>query len=168
MSEYEFGVEDETNEPAATQDQGPKWFREQMAKVSQDIKSLREENETLRAERARTQVREALTQQGYAPQVADLYTGKPEGLNDWLTAHGAVLAKADGAAVEQGQQAAQGAAQSAVSPEDQAAMERMAAAGQGAQAPALSADDQLTARLNAAKSMEELDAIMREAGSRYF
>jgi hypothetical protein len=47
-------------------------------------------------------------------------------------------------------------------------MERMAAAGQGAQAPALSADDQLTARLNAAKSMEELDAIMREAGSRYF
>jgi hypothetical protein len=139
-----------------------------MDKVSSEIAELKAENDRLKADAAKQTVREQLTAQGYAPQVADLYTGKPEGLDEWLGTYGAGLAKSDGAAVEQGQQAAQGAAQSAVSPEDQAAMERMAAAGQGAQAPALSADDQLTARLNAAKSMEELDAIMRDAGSRYF
>lgn len=167
MSEYEFGVEDEMNEPSG-QDQGPKWFRDQMAKVSGDIKSLREENETLRAERARAQVRDALTAKGYAPQVADLYTGQPDKLDDWLGTYGAGLAKTGGEAAAEAGQGVQGTPQSSVSAEDQAAMAKMAAAGQDGASAALSGEDQLVARMNAAKSMEELDAIMRESGSRYF
>lgn len=165
MSEYGFGVEDDVTEPAA-QDQGPKWFRDQMAKVSADIKSLREENEALRAEKARTQVREALAAQGYAPQVADLYTGKPEGLNDWLGTYGAGLAKSDGSAVIEAGQGVQGTPQSAISAEDQAAMAKMAAAGQDG-AAALGGEDQLAARMRQANSPEELAALMREQGSKF-
>lgn len=165
MSEYDFGSENEMTEPSG-QDQGPKWFREQMAKVSGDIKALREENARLQAEAGRQAVRNALTQQGYAPQVADLYTGKPEGLNDWLGTFGAVLTKTDGEAAGQGQQAAQGAAQSSVSPEDQAAMAKMAAAGQGG-AAVLGGEDQLVARMAQTNNPEELAAILRGEGSKY-
>lgn len=165
MSEYGFGVEDDVIEPAA-QDQGPKWFRDQMAKVSADIKSLREENETLRAEKARTQVREALTAQGYAPQVANLYAGQPEGLNDWLAANAAALAKVDGSAVIEAGQGVQGTPQSAISAEDQAAMAKMAAAGQDG-AAALGGEDQLAARMRQANSLEDMQAIMREQGSKF-
>lgn len=163
MSEYGFGVEDDVTEPAA-QDQGPKWFRDQMAKVSADIKSLREENEALRAEKARTQVREALTAQGYAPQVANLYTGQPEGLNDWLAANAAALAKTGGEAAIEAEQGVQGTPQSAISAEDQAAMAKMAAAGQDRTA-ALGGEDQLAARLAQANTPEELAAIMRGEGN---
>lgn len=165
MSDYGFGVDDELNEP---QDQGakePKWFRDRMDKVSDQMKALQKRNEDLEAAQRQTQVKEALTAQGYAPTAAQLFTGKPEELTDWLGTYGAALAKADASGAEQGQ-GAQGTPQTVVSPESQAAMQQMAAAGQDG-AAALAGDEQLAARLLAAKDETELNAILKGEGSKY-
>lgn len=165
MSDYGFGVDDELNEP---QDQGakePKWFRDRMDKVSDQMKALQKRNEDLEAAQRQTQVKEALAAQGYAPTAAQLFTGKPEELTDWLGTYGAALAKTDGSAVEQGQ-GAQGTPATVVSPESQAAMQQMAAAGQDG-AAALAGDEQLAARLLAAKDDTELNAILKGEGSKY-
>lgn len=165
MSEYGFGIEDEQGEPQAPSSaEGPKFYREWMDKVSGQLGELKAENDRLKAAQQKREVEQALTAQGYAPQAAGLYTGTPEGLNDWLSANGAALAKVDGGAVEQGQ-GTQGVPQSAISPESQAAQAAFSAAGSGA-ASGLSGDDQLAARLAGAQNMEELDAILREAGNR--
>lgn len=163
---YGFGA-DEGIEPQGQGEQGPKWFREHMDKVSEDIKALRAENEALRAEKAKAEVTKTLTAQGYAPQVADLYTGKPEGLTDWLSANGAALAKAAPAAEGEEQAAPQGTPQTVVSPESQAAAAAFAAAGTDGASPALAGDDALAARLAAAKDQDEFNTILRENGSRY-
>ncbi|MGN6127874.1 MAG: hypothetical protein ACTHON_15035 [Humibacter sp.] len=164
MSNYGFGEEtDPTGETAPTE-QGPKWYREGLEKLSGQIAEIKAENDRLKAEQAKQAVKDTLTAQGYAPQVADLYTGKPEGLNDWLSANGALFVKNGEAAGEQGG-APTGPPATTVSQESQAAQAAFSAAGSGA-ASGLSGDDQLVARMNAAQTPEELDAIMREAGNR--
>lgn len=166
MSDYGFGVDDgEQGELQAPNPQGPKWFRERMDEVSVELKALRERNESLEKAQRQTQVAEALTAQGYAPTAAQLFTGKPEELTDWLGTYGAALAKADGSAVEQGQ-GAQGTPQTVISPESQAAMQQMAAAGQDG-AAALAGDEQLAARISMAKDEAELNAILKGEGSKY-
>lgn len=162
---YGFGDEEQTEQQG--QVAAPKWFRERMDKVSEQLAELKAENDRLKDQQARQAVKDTLTAQGYAPQVADLYSGKPEGLNDWLGTYGAALAKGGNAAEGEQQQAPTGPPATTVSPEDQAAMAQMSAAGQGA-APAAAGDDQLLARINAAQTQEELDTIFREAGSPYF
>lgn len=161
---YGFGPDDEQNEPSA-QEQGPKWFRTHMDKVSQQLSELKAENDRLKDAQAKQTVKDTLTAQGYAPQVADLYTGKPEGLNDWLSANGALFVKSGEAAIEQGQ-VPQGPPATTVSPESQAAQAAFSAAGSGTAASGLSGDEQMAARLAAAQTPEEWDAIMREAGNR--
>lgn len=164
MSEYGFGEEIEQGEPEAQEAQGPKWFRDYMGKVSGQLGELKAENDRLKAAQQKQEVEKTLAAKGYAPQAAGLYTGTPDKLDDWLSANGAALAKTDGAAVEQGQ-GVPGTPQTVVSPESQAAQAAFSAAGSGA-ASGLSGDDQLAARMNAAQNMEELDAILREAGNR--
>lgn len=174
MSEYGFGYEDPEFTPAAAEqsgDKAPKWYRERMDKVSEQLNQLVEENNRLKAAQQRSEVESALTKAGYAPQAAGLYQGDPAGLTDWLTANGAALAKLPGAPegageTEQGQ-APQGPPQSVVSPEDQAALTRMQGMGAEGAAPPLGSEEQLVARLNAATTLEEYDAIMREAGNRF-
>lgn len=164
MSEYGFGEEIEQGEPEAQEAQGPKWFRDYMGKVSGQLGELKAENDRLKAAQQKQEVEKTLAAKGYAPQAAGLYTGTPDKLDDWLSANGAALAKTDGGAVEQGQ-GVPGTPQTVVSPESQAAQAAFSAAGSGA-ASGLSGDDQLAARMNAAQNMEELDAILREAGNR--
>lgn len=163
---YGFGVDDEEQgEPQAQGEPDPKGFRKWMGEVSGTLKELQEENARLRESQRQTQVAEALTAQGYAPTAAQLFTGTPDKLNDWLGTYGAALAKTDGSAVDQGQ-APQGTPQTVVSPESQAAMQKMAAAGQDG-AAALAGDEQLAARLLAAKDDTELNAILKGEGSKY-
>lgn len=163
---YGFGPDDEATGEAAPTSQAPKWYREGLEKLSGQIAEIKAENDRLKAEKAKQSVRDTLTAQGYAPQVADLYAGQPEGLNDWLGTYGAGLAKTgDVDAIEAGQ-GVQGTPTSAVSPEDQAAMARMAAAGQGGTG-ALAGEDQLAARMRQAQTPEELAALMREQGSKF-
>ena len=166
MSNFGFGEDDgEQSEPQGQEPQGPKWFRERMDKVSEQLKALQERNAQLEAAQRQTQVAEALKAKGYAPTAAQLFTGTPDKLDDWLGTYGAALAKADGEAVESGQGVQ--STQTVVTPESQAALAAHAAAGQDG-AAALAGDDQLAARLSAATSMEELDQIMRDNGSKYF
>jgi hypothetical protein len=164
VSEYGFGAEIEQGEQAPDATVGPKFYREWMDKISGQLGELKAENDRLKAAQQKQEVEKTLTAKGYAPQAAGLYTGTPDKLDDWLSANGAALAKTDGAAVEQGQ-GVQGTPQTVVSPESQAAQAAFSAAGSGA-ASGLSGDDQLAARMNAAQNMEELDAILREAGNR--
>lgn len=165
MSEYGFGEETEQTEQQG-QVAAPRWFRERMDEVSETLKGLKAENERLKAAQQKQEVEKALTAKGYAPQAAGLYTGTPDKLDDWLSANGAALAKTDGSAVDS-DQGVQGTPQTVVSPESQAQQAAFAAAGQGAASAAASSEDQLIARLKNASSLEELEAIEREQGSRY-
>lgn len=165
MSNFGFGEDEEQGEPQQSE-QGPKWFRTQMAEVSDTLKELRAENDRLKEGQRQTQVADALKAKGYAPTAAELFTGTPDKLDDWLGTYGAALAKSDGATVEQGQ-GVQGTPQSAVPAESQAAMAAFSAAGTDG-VPALGGDDQLAARINATDDEAEFKAIMRGAGNRYF
>jgi hypothetical protein len=164
VSDYGFGPEDDEPQTEAKE---PAWFRSRMDKVSSEIAELKAENDRLKVEAAKQTVKDALTAKGYAPEAAGLYTGAPDKLDDWLSAHGAALVKAADAAVAGQGQAPQGPPASTVSAENQQAQVAFQAAGQGAAGAALSAEDQLVARLKAATTMEELAAIEREQGSRY-
>lgn len=164
MTNYGFGDEEELSEQQG-QVAAPKWFRERMDKVSEQLNELKAENDQLKAQQAQQVVKNAVTAQGYAPGVADLYTGKPEGLNDWLSANGALFAKAAAAAEgEQETQTQAGPPATTVSPESQAAAAAFAAAGHGG-ADGLSAEAQLETRLSQAQTPDEFRAIMREAGN---
>lgn len=160
---YGFGAEE--NEPQEAKE--PAWFRSRMDKVSSEISELKAENDRLKAAAAKQAVKESLTAKGYAPQVADLYTGKPEELDTWLGTYGAGLAKTGGEAAGEAGQGVQGTPQSVVPAESQAALAAFSAAGSGA-APALAGEDALAARIDAAKTSEELATIMREAGNKRF
>lgn len=162
---YGFGTEE--NEPQIQEQPAPKWFRQHMDKVSEDLKALREENDRLKAAQQQQAVREALTAKGYAPQVADLFQGTPDKLDDWLGAYGAGLAKTGGEATGEAGEGVQGTPQTVVSPESQAALAAHAAAGSDGAQPLLG-EDQLVARMNAANSHEELAAILRESGNKHF
>ena len=162
---YGFGAE-EGIEQAPSAEEGPQFYRDWMGKVSKQLQQLQDRNDALEAAQAKQSVKQTLTAQGYAPQVADLYTGKPEGLNDWLGTYGAALARGD-AAPEGGEAEGQvqgGTPPTVVSSESQAAMAAISGASQGGSGP-LSGEDQLAARLNAANTPEEFNAIMREAGN---
>lgn len=163
MSNYGFG--DEEIEPQGQEAREPAWFRSRMDKVSTEIAELKAENDRLRAEQTKQAVKDTLAAQGFAPQVADLYTGTPDKLTEWLGTYGAAFAKGGNAAEgEQQAQTQQGPPATTVSPESQAAATAFAAAGQGG-ADGLSAEAQLEARLNQAQTPEEFNAIMREAGN---
>lgn len=162
MSEM-YGFGEESTEQAPDAAVAPKFYRDYMDKVSKQLQALQDKNDSLEKAQNQQAVKDALTAKGYAPQAAGLYTGSPDKLDDWLSANGAALAKTGGEAVEPGQ-GVQGTPQTVVSPESQAAMQQMASAGVDGVA-ATSGEDQLNARLNAADSQEEFNAIMREAGN---
>jgi hypothetical protein len=174
--QYGFGYYDgEPGEaPAAaeqTPEQGPKWFRDYMGKVSKQLEDIKAENTALKAEKQRTEVAQKLTQAGYAPQAAGLYQGDPAGLDDWLKTNGPALAKlapeGEQVTAEAEQQAPPGPAPTIVSPESQAAHARMQAMGaEGSAAPAGS-DQELAAQIDA-MSEEQFSEFMRTQGNRFF
>lgn len=163
MSNFGFGEDDGLTEPQGQGEKEPAWFRSRMDKVSEQMKALQERNDALETAQRHTQVAEALKAKGYATTAAELFKGKPEELTDWLGTYGAALAKTDGTAVETGQGVQ--STQTVVSIESQAAMQTMASAGVDGAASALSGEDQLLARINAANTEEEFNAVMREAGN---
>lgn len=158
-----YGFGEESTEQAPDAAVAPKFYRDYMDKVSKQLQALQDKNDALEKAQHQQAVKDALTAKGYAPQAAGLYTGSPDKLDDWLSANGAALAKTGGEAVEPGQ-GVQGTPQTVVSPESQAAMQQMASAGVDGVA-ATSGEDQLAARMNAADTEEEFNAIMREAGN---
>lgn len=165
---YGFGAEEEQGEPQNQEGAvAPKFYRDYMEKVSKQLQALQDRNDALEKSQRQQQVKEALTAKGYAPEAAQLFTGKPEELDTWLGTYGAGLAKTGGEAAGEAGQGVQGTPQSVVPAESQAALAAFSAAGSGA-APALAGEDALAARIDAAKTSEELATIMREAGNKRF
>jgi hypothetical protein len=177
VSEYSgFGYYDgdqgeaQAAEPHA-QEQGPKWFRDYMGKVSKQLGELQQENANLRQAQTVVKIQESLKAKGYAPQAASLYPGEPAGLDDWLTANASALAKLPLAPGEEAQdqgQALQGPPPTVVSPESQAAMAVMAAAGGSGPGAPQGSDNELAAKLAACSTEEEFATVMKAAGSKYF
>ena len=172
MSEYTFGDFDPDDmsgagEPQSGQ-QSPKWFREYMDKVSGQLAEIKAENDRLKAEKAQTQVADALKAKGYAPSAAGLYQGAPEKLDDWLTAHGGALAKLPAEGQEMGQeQVPQGPPASTVPADGQEQMQRMMEQGTQGVAPPQGSDKELAAAIAACTTEEEYAAIMRAHGNRH-
>jgi hypothetical protein len=153
-------------EPAPAQE--PKWFRERMDKVSEQVKALQEENENLRRQRSQAQIREQFTAKGYAPEAASLYQGEPDKLDEWLGTHGAALAKTtpsgDGSQAQP--QVPPGPPASTVPADQQVQMQQMAQAGTQGVLPPQGTDKELAAQIAAAQTPEEFERIMRSQGNR--
>lgn len=174
MSEYGYDaygnpIESGAGEPS--QEQGPKWFRDQMEKVSGQLKQLQEENQRLQREQAQAKVQEAFKAKGYTPEAAQLYQGEPTGVDDWLATHGNALARLPGTAGEEpgeseGQQAPQGPPQSSVPADLQAQMQAFAEAGTNGAAAPQGSDKELAAQIKNA-SPEEYARLMGQHGNRY-
>lgn len=171
MSEYSFGYDDSGEMPGAGEpdpngQQGPKWFRDYMGKVSGQLSELQAENKRLKEAQQRSQVEDALKAKGYAPAAATLFTGPPEKLDEWLTANGGALAKLPSAEGEQpGGQAHQGPPPTTVPADGQEQMQRMQEAGTSGTAAPQGTDNEIAAALKAAQSPEDFAKLMQSHGS---
>lgn len=169
MSEYSFGYEEPGDMPGAGEqpsvEQGPKWFREYMDKVSGQLKAIQAENETLKAEKTRSQVEDALKAKGFAPQAAGLFQGAPDKLDEWLTANGGALAKLPDQGEQPGEQAPSGPPASSVPADGQEQMQRMQEMGAQGVAPPQGSDKELAAAIAACRTEEEFAQLMRSHGS---
>jgi hypothetical protein len=172
VSEYSFGddLSDDMSDlsEAESRPKGPQWFRDGLAELSGQVKELRAENAALKATQVKNQVADTLKAKGYAPNAAELFTGAPDKLDDWLGTYGAALAKLPGDGQEQGEQAPPGPPASVVPADGQAQMQRMAEAGTQGVAPPQGSDKELAAAIAACQTEEEFEALMRASGSRHF
>lgn len=171
MNEYSFGYDDTDDQSALSetdgqQSQGPKWFREGLAKLSGQVQELKAENDRLKQEKTRSELEKAFTAKGYAPQAAGLFTGDPAKLDEWLTVNGGALAKLPSTEGEQaGEQTQQGPPASTVPAEGQEALQRMQEQGtQGVAAPQ-GTDNEIAASLKAAGDFEAFAKLMQSHGS---
>lgn len=173
VSEYSFGDYDPSDDTsglgeADSQQQGPKWFREGLAKLSGQVQELKAENERLKAEQTKADVANALKAKGYAPNAAELYKGDPTKLDEWLGTYGAALAKLPAEGQEQGEmQAPTGPPASTVPADGQEQMQRMMEQGTQGVAPPQGSDKEIAAALAAATSPEEFAQLMRSHGSSF-
>lgn len=172
MSEYSFGDFDPDDMSGAGEqqamEQGPKWFRDYMDRVSGQLKAIQAENDALKAEKKQQAVSEALKAKGYAPAAASLFTGEPEKLDEWLTANGGALARlAPEGERQPGEQTQQGPPPTTVPADGQEQMQRMQDQGTQGVAPPQGTDNELAAALKAAGSYEDFAKLMQSQGNPY-
>lgn len=171
MSEYSFGYDpsdDESGLGETENQQGPKWFREGLAKLSGQVQELRAENAALKADRVKGQTADALKAKGYDPAAAGLYKGEPEKLDEWLGTYGAALARVAGEGQQpQGEEVPSGPPTSAVPADGQAQMQRMLEQGTQGVAPPQGSDKEVAAALAAANSEDEFKQLMKSHGNPY-
>ncbi|MDT0442319.1 hypothetical protein [Streptomyces johnsoniae] len=148
--------------------QEPKWFRDRMDKLSGEVSELKAENDRLKAEQRKSMVADSLRAKGFSPAGAQLYTGEPDKLDDWLSTHGAALAKLptapEGGQEQQAQEQPAGPPQTTVQPQDQQAMQQFSEAGAGA-APPAGSDAEMAAKIASLKTPEEYAEFMRTQGN---
>lgn len=172
MSEYSFGYDPtddqsglgETGEQAQ---QGPKWFREGLSKLSGQVSELKAENDRLKQAQTRGELENTLKAKGYAPQAAGLFTGTPDKLDEWLTANGGALAKLPAVPGEEapGEQAPTGPPVSSVPAAGQAVLQQMQEQGTQGVAPPTGTDNEIAAALKAASTPEDFAKLMQSHGS---
>jgi hypothetical protein len=170
VSEYSFGYDESGEEPGAGEpsgEQGPKWFRTYMDKVSGQLKDLQAENDRLKQAQVRGELENTLKAKGYAPQAAGLFTGTPDKLDEWLTANGGALAKLPEGEQQGEQQTPQGPPPTTVPANGQADMLRMQEQGASGVAAPQGTDNEIAAALKAAQSPEDFAKLMQSHGSPY-
>ncbi|MFF5471046.1 hypothetical protein [Streptomyces achromogenes] len=174
MSEYSFGY-DETDDTSGLGEagdqtqQGPKWFREGLAKLSGQVNELKAENDRLKAAQQRSELESTLKAKGYAPQAAGLFSGDPAKLDEWLSANSAALAKLPAAPGEEtpGEQAPSGPPASTVPADGQEQMRIMQEQGTQGVAPPQGSDAELAAAIAACETPEQFAQLMQSRGSRF-
>lgn len=171
MGEYDFGYDGDGNGPdlsePAPAGAEPKWFRDRMDKVSEQMNALTAENDRLKQAQRQNKVADTLKAKGYAPNAAQLYTGEPDGLDDWLNSHGSALAKLPAAGGEEAEpEVPQGPPPSSVPAEGQEAMQRMSEAGTSGAAAPQGSEKELEAAIRAADPAQ-FEQIMKQHGNRY-
>ncbi|MEU3522329.1 hypothetical protein AB0E62_00375 [Streptomyces sp. NPDC038707] len=174
MSEYSFGYDDTDDTSGAgeqpSMEQGPKWFRQYMDKVSGQLNELQAENKRLKEAQTRSELENTLKAKGYAPQAAGLFSGDPAKLDEWLSANGAALAKlpaAPGEDGQQGEQAPSGPPASTVPADGQEQMRLMQEQGTQGVAPPQGSDAELAAAIAACETPEQFAQLMQSKGSRF-
>lgn len=171
MSEYGFGYEDPDDMSGAGEQQsaqqGPKWFRDYMDKVSGQLKDLQAENDRLKQVQQRSELEKTFTAKGYAPAAAGLFSGDPAKLDEWLSANGAALAKLPAAPGEDGpgEQAPPGPPASTVPADGQEQLQRMQEAGTSGTAAPQGTDAEIAAAIKAASTPEDFAKLMQSYGS---
>lgn len=154
------------------QDQGPKWFRDALAKQSQQIADLNARLQAADAEKRQAQIQSVFEAKGYAPSAAALYNGEPDKVDEWLGTYGNALAKVGQVQDQQRPPGDTGPADMAkppvLPPSTQADLQRMQQMGPaGANAPGGSSDDDLAAALAATTNPEEFLQVARAHGWQY-
>lgn len=168
MSDMGFGYygspegEGAPNVPASDQN-GPKWFRDKMEADAKAMAEMRAELAALRQEAKTAQVAKVFQAQGYNPAAAALYQGEPDKVEEWLTANGGMLARIDGQQAPK-ETVPSGAPASSVPAESQQGMAAMNAAGADGSAQQLTGDDAIAAALRATNSPEEFQQVARAHG----
>jgi hypothetical protein len=171
VSEYGFdGFEPDdmsgAGEPQSNGQQGPKWFRDYMDKVSGQLSELKAENDRLKQQQTRSELENTLKAKGYAPQAAGLFSGDPAKLDEWLTANGDALAKLPAAPGEESGQAPSGPPPTTVPADGQEQLRRMQEQGTSGVAAPQGSDAELAAALKAA-SPEAFAQLMQSNGSQF-
>ena len=170
--EYSFGFDtDDTSDLGETNSQtqqGPKWFREGLEKLSSQVSELKAENDRLKAEKKTQAVADALKAKGYAPQAAGLFGGEPDQLDTWLTANGGALARLPQEGQQQGEEVTQqGPPASTVPADGQEQMQRMQEQGTQGVAPPQGSEKELAAAIAACQTEEEFAKLMQSQGNRH-
>lgn len=179
LSEYTFGDmsysggrPDEGQDAGfgAGQEQSPKWFRDYMAQAAAQNKQLMDQVQALTAEKRQTEMANTFEEKGYHRSVASLYSGDPDKVDEWLSAHGSALAKSGDQQAQQRPPGDTGPTQQqqAVPSSVQADLQRMQQMGPtGANAPAANSDDELAAALAATNTPEEFLQVAQAHGWQY-
>lgn len=161
-----FGDEDEdfdVDEKPSQKDL-PKVLRQKIKDLQDEVRTLRGENAQFKQEAAKATLGSLLEKNGYKPSLAkfvvkDLEEVTEESVKAWLDENGDLFA---GAKISQEPQAPDGGTEATPQSVAQNRMTALADASEVNRPITVAAD--LEARINAAKSMEELQQILQSTG----
>jgi len=179
LSEYTFGDmsysggqpsdDQHSGAGAGQQDQGPKWFRDYMAKSAQQIENLTRKLEDAEAKERQGEIATAFEAKGFARSAAALYQGTPDKVDEWLGTYGDALARSGQQPPQQtrppGEMPPQ---QQVVPPSLQADLQKIQQQGlPTAIAPQSGSDDDLAAALRATTNPDEFHQVAAAHGWQY-
>lgn len=177
MSEYTFGdMSYSGGRPDGEQDPGygqgqeqqsPKWFREYMAQAKAQNDALQSQIQQLTAEKRQAEIASAFEEKGYARAAAALYQGEPDKVDEWLSAHGAALARSGEPQAPAQQAQSQQQPNPALPASAQADLQKMQQMGQGVAVADANSDDDLANALRATTTPEEFQQVAAAHGWQY-
>ena len=157
-NQYEDDEDDFVNEEAET-DNGPANLRKALKRAEKEKKELSEQLAQIQSDLRSRSVKEVLASKGVPEKVAKFIPGDistPEAVDDWLSENADVFGF---------QVTGNSAPTSEEAKANQVAYQRINAASQNANTP--SRDQDLAAKINGAKTVEELNALTGSPSQRF-